>query len=713
MIRRFSAYAAGGAASGLFLGAFPYVSVFSEIRNFQIVLLEYSYQALGKGLPTPALRFFGTFSGELLVLAGIGAVLGLVSGILTSPFSRKEKDVSIASQAAAGAAWAAGLFLFLAGIMWCRIVLIHSSNSRMFSTAGLMMALCSGAAGGLAGFLCLKLFRSRWGALGLLVLLSAYLGIKAAASLTGSPGEKMPEAPQVILFGADGATWDVALPMIRAGKLPNLARLMKQGTWGDVRTTLPWKSPILWTSIATGKREAEHGIHDFVVRDPVTAEIRPVAVNARKVRSIWEIAGTAGRRVDVVNWYGAWPAEEVNGTMVSSRFTVKDFPGRLTPPERMAELVEAVGDWQSSAAPGEQELAEGTLAHAEAVREDERVFTQLALHLLEKDKPDFHLMYLREIDDMQHFFWQPYALRKGSLLGRLLYGAKPAEEEKAKRIEAAYERMDAALGGVLEKAGPQTIVVLVSDHGGGIKAPGELNFTLNKLLLRWGWLRLEGDGQDHRRVDWSGTSLYDSTKRPWYESRAVFINRRPERPSGAGLDKAGERKLLEQAAGRLRGLKTESGQPVFTRVRLIEGGKEGMHLEVEVNVRLKPGDTVIDPGFRMPVSEMVWPKDLTGTHRMHGLIAMAGPGIRKNYKLRAASILDVAPTVLYFFGLPAANDMQGKVLLDAVEPAARSARPVRTVATYETSPRLSDGPQAQPGADEALVERLRSLGYVQ
>ena len=62
----------------------------------------------------------------------------------------------------------------------------------------------------------------------------------------------------------------------------------------------------------------------------------------------------------------------------------------------------------------------------------------------------------------------------------------------------------------------------------------------------------------------------------------------------------------------------------------------------------------------------------TADHRQFGVLAMAGPGIRADERIYGASLLDVAPTVLHLFGLPVGRDMDGKVLLTALEDTTQS-----------------------------------------
>ena len=65
---------------------------------------------------------------------------------------------------------------------------------------------------------------------------------------------------KVLLVGWDGADWPLLGPLLEAGELPQLARLVAQGVSGDLGSAAPLVPSMLWTSLATGKRPQKHGV---------------------------------------------------------------------------------------------------------------------------------------------------------------------------------------------------------------------------------------------------------------------------------------------------------------------------------------------------------------------------------------------------------------------------------------------------------------------
>ena len=100
---------------------------------------------------------------------------------------------------------------------------------------------------------------------------------------------------KILLVGWDAADWKVITPLVDAGKMPNIQRLIEHGVMGNLATLYPVLSPMLWTSIATGKRPFKHGIHGFSEPDPHTGGIRPITNLSRKTKAVWNILNQNGQ----------------------------------------------------------------------------------------------------------------------------------------------------------------------------------------------------------------------------------------------------------------------------------------------------------------------------------------------------------------------------------------------------------------------------------
>lgn len=112
-------------------------------------------------------------------------------------------------------------------------------------------------------------------------------------------------AKKVLLIGWDAADWRVIHPLLEAGKMPALQGLIERGVMGNLATLHPVLSPMLWTSIATGKRPYKHGILGFSEPTPDGTRVRPVSSRSRKTKALWNILHQKGLKSHVIAW---WPS---------------------------------------------------------------------------------------------------------------------------------------------------------------------------------------------------------------------------------------------------------------------------------------------------------------------------------------------------------------------------------------------------------------------
>src|SRR5690606_22821361 len=131
---------------------------------------------------------------------------------------------------------------------------------------------------------------------------------------------KNKKKPKVLLIGWDAADWKVIHPLMDAGKMPALEKLVNKGVSGNIATLEPVLSPMLWSSIATGKLADKHGIHGFTEPDPNTGHIRPVSGASRKAKAVWNILSHQNFNSNVIGWWPSHPAEPIKGVCVSNLY---------------------------------------------------------------------------------------------------------------------------------------------------------------------------------------------------------------------------------------------------------------------------------------------------------------------------------------------------------------------------------------------------------
>lgn len=284
-------------------------------------------------------------------------------------------------------------------------------------------------------------------------------------------------ARRVLLIGWDAADWKVIDPLVDAGKMPNLERMVNRGVMGNLATLYPDLSPMLWTSIATGKRPFKHGVCGFTEPDPHGAGIRPITSISRKTKAVWNIMSQLGRTCAVVGWWPSHPAEPINGVMVSNHFQraagSKDQPWPLLPgavhPRRLerniADLRVHPQDLDEghilpfvpNAAGVDQEKDRRLSTLANIIAETLSV-ERAALAILHHEPWEFAAVYFDGIDHFCHGFMRYHPPRPD-------WVDEQDYELYRDVVQGGYIMHDIILGRLLAAAGDDAHVVLVSDHG--------------------------------------------------------------------------------------------------------------------------------------------------------------------------------------------------------------------------------------------------------
>jgi predicted AlkP superfamily phosphohydrolase/phosphomutase/Tfp pilus assembly protein PilF len=432
----------------------------------------------------------------------------------------------------------------------------------------------------------------------LIAAAGALLAVMAALFILfgrgGRPGGR------VMVLGLDGMDPQTVDLLMSEGKMPNFARLRQEGAYGRLQSAHPLLSPVIWTTIATGKTPDQHGIGHFVALS-ANGESLPVTSRMRKVKAIWNVLSEKGRKVAAVGWWATWPAENVKGVIVSDHtcyhflfpqgHDAKADPQGVThPPELFAKiqpLVRRPTDVTLEEASAFIHVSpedfskpfsfEDDVSHFKWALATADSYRRIGLKMWRDEDPDLLLTYIEGTDSVAHLFG--HLFRAQGLSGELL------EQQKkfGNAVEQMYLHADEILGEYMAAMDGDTTLVVLSDHG----------FELGAL-------------QD------------DPTK-------------------------------------------TRDMRRVSERF-----------------------------------------------HREHGILYLYGRGVKAAGRIDQAKLVDVVPTILALAGLPRAADMPGRALAEVLT----APVPGNQVATYEAG-----GAAAAPGAadanvDPAILERLKSLGYV-
>jgi predicted AlkP superfamily phosphohydrolase/phosphomutase len=558
---------------------------------------------------------------------------------------------------------------------------------------------------------------------------------------------------RVLIVGLDGATFDLMLPWIDEGHLPNLARILRSGAKSPLESTIPPITPCAWSSFMTGKNPGKHGLFDFI--EPHGKHgFRFTNASFREGETLWGCLSRYGRRVGVVNVPMTFPPEPVNGFLISGLDTPHELSPFMYPVEIRSELKQAGIRYRIDQQHlGNMRTDARRRAQLTDIRESEQARTAALQHLSEERPCDFRMIVYGSTDQVQHHFWHfmDPAHDKHDPAGAAEFGDA---------IRNTYAHVDEQLGVLLDECDDDTIVMVMSDHGFGPMS--NVRLRLNQILADSGLLKFEEgtapsklkqslaawldrmlrstlssdvkrriagmlpklrtwfETLDEAKIDWSKTSAY--VNEAYRSSPAIWLNRLQEM-TDAEADELRDR--IEEIMLAL--VDPETGDPVISSLERPQEIYHGPHAEKAPD--LLPSwwrdGFLLDqsspaacgqPNVERSTTPIEGGVEFAASHRLDGVLMMSGGPIHADFSFDGAKIVDVTPTVLYLMGLPIPDDMDGRVLVEAIDPEFLATHPIRFEAVDDGESYGDDGDSAPVSftddESEMIAKRLQALGYI-
>jgi len=465
---------------------------------------------------------------------------------------------------------------------------------------------------------------------------------------------------KVVVVGIDGATWSVADKV----EMPALEQLQNRGRRGVLVAEEPLFSPLLWSTLATGQRPAQHGIRGLNVRtDQATAG------------RFWEIARDAGLTVGLYKWLVTWPppTEDLPGFTVPAWLAgdasthpqglswVKSLELSNRTQRKQVETdrstieltLDGLGDglrwstlWAAIRFMSMERLSPLPIRKREAFlrRLRLRIDRDVFVAAIQEHDPDLATFTIYITDALSHTHWS---------------------QDGGRHVEGGYRLADEVLGQIVSQFQPETTFLVLSDHGFRNAADGGGAHSAVPKIDRI---------KEHLKATIGSVEVVRL-------GRKLIVT--PEIPVA---DEA-----MEQS---LRQLILDNGKPVFRSE--VYSGKSAWTVSVNHVPPESDWNSTLVAGIAL--SEFVVPgRSDEGEHDPEGIVVLASPD-GKGAELGRVDQVDVAPTILSMLGLSVAEDMQGQSWVE------------------ETAPRVPSyghlAPGGAPREAPANIERLQQLGYV-
>lgn len=521
---------------------------------------------------------------------------------------------------------------------------------------------------------------------------------------------------KIIIFGIDGGS----LELIEQWReeLPTLKKLMAEGVYGELESTIPPLTCPAWPSMFTGKNPGKLGMFDFtkhfINKTDMTHGINTSLDYAPS--AIWNILNKHGKRVGLFNLPFTFPPQKVDSFVVCGMDAASALKRNYTYPPELSDILNGVvGGYEILP------LLELTIPNRE--QQYIEIFDKMiekrekaARYLLDNYNWDLFICVFFALDSVQHYYW--HHMDEDHIRHR--------NDKYRDVIKHFYIKLDTAIGRLLQNAPQDINILLVSDHGFG---PLHGKFLTNRWLANNGFLKLK-DKLERKKISHllfgtrdailshvnSSLIRFGSKMLPrivikrmanlqaevdnvrllyksidWTKTKAyaignvgmIYINLEGRQPWGIVRSGKEYEEVRNEITRRLREIiDPETGNIIDVRIFKKEEVYSGPYLESAPDILYHMSKYI--------QSTSIWEEAEWGTtthsgqHAQKGIFIASGPDIKNNgAKLSGLKIYDIAPTILHWFGLPIARDIDGKVLTEIFRE--RSAPAEKSVLYRESS----------------------------
>ncbi len=501
-----------------------------------------------------------------------------------------------------------------------------------------------------------------------------------------------------MVVGWDGGTWEMIDPLLAAGRLPNLERLIAGGSTARLASSVVPISSAAWIGAVTGRTPGETGVYGFFEPIPESYDVSLISARSNQATPIWRTLSRHGLRSVVLGVPVTYPPEPIEGVMVGGMLAPEDstytWPPGLTARLRTMGYRPDIGIWREA-----NQLSGEILERQLAAKR------QAILELLAEEDWDLAFVVWKELDVLSHFYYD------GRADGH---------------VATLYQLLDRELGVLLAAVGTQTRVLLVSDHG---FHPYPTSFFLHPWLIEAGYAVRRKDGKPP--VDLSDLTL--DKRRALENAQQMSELDLASTHAFAGLSEGNFGGVRLNLAGREpRGKVAPADAPALLdeiearlRAQLLPGSDRPLVVRTWRGAELYPGpyqdllpDLLFETDPEVAVRQASHVRAFEAVaypdHKREGILVAAGPDAVARAERGEAEIFDVGPTALWLLGLCGYEEMDGRALSELF-----SGLPA-PCAVPEASERqrrrelewLGDTRWSDPEMEE-LKRRLAELGYAE
>ncbi len=455
--------------------------------------------------------------------------------------------------------------------------------------------------------------------------------------------------PRLLVLGLDSVSPDLLFERFLP-RMPRMRELLSRSTYGTLRSIDPPITVPAWAVMFSGYDPGTLGLYGFRHRRPGTYFDQYVPTS-RTIQQpmLWERLSRAGRRVCVMGMPPGYPPPAVNGVYVSDFLTPDRAQDYVSPLSLRPELEKVTGGYSFDVVfrAGDRdrvarELFSMTQKHFAAAR-----------YLWEKEPWDLFAIHEIGPDRIHHAFWKYFDT------GHPRYEHVPSLSAVAPEY---YAMLDGEIGRLLDRVPPEVRILVVSDHGSQAM---QGCFCINEWLRKQGYLTLKGAPPpagtplEKATIDWGKTRAWGAGG---YYAR-IFLNVRGREPEGI-LPASSVPEFVRQLTQELGAIRRPDGQPLGSDVRVPAEIYRSVNGDAP-DLMVYFGDVAWRSAGTVGYDTLFLQENDTGpddaVHSFDGIYAVTGPpeGAAPS-RGPPRRLIDVGPTLLAYFGLPAAPNAQGE-----------------------------------------------------
>jgi Uncharacterized conserved protein len=463
---------------------------------------------------------------------------------------------------------------------------------------------------------------------------------------------------KMYIWGLDGASFDLINKLMKAAKLPNFSKLVKECAYLKLRSTTPPHTAPGWVSAFTGVNPGKHGVYQFWDTQEPSYQGRLIGRLDWSAKPVWNILNSCGVTTGIINVPMTHPPEKVDGYMIS--WPLSNTLRYSNPEHILKEISEQGGHFASDI----NCMYDGTLQYIERAID----ITKKRLKTLElmsmQYSTDLIISVFTEIDRISHFYW--------SFMEELELSEDSKIHYVKTAIEDIYIETDKVLGSIIKNLPKDAVLMILSDHGFG---KGSINFYVQTYLMKHGylhtkplkkekkqslapWMKYEKDGC-HYEVDLENTIAYMAAP----GSYGVNINLKGRQIHGI-VEKKEYEKVRDELILLLQQVKHPyHATPIFKQILRREEVYTGEALDKAPDLILIPNDYGIMVHHAIVPGRLFGAPEHNGMHREDGILMLFGKSLNKPESKMEARIEDIAPTILNYFNIKPPAYMDGKPVI--------------------------------------------------